>query len=251
MDIIIHTLSGIAIGTVVAAKMKSNKAILLGGLGGAFPDIDALSLWSGFDSKIGSKLGLAHSGHDIYFGKYWYSHHASMHSVFAAFMIALIVYSSATILKSNQAKSYALAIFLGFTLHLFEDMPTPGSVWDGVNLFWPYSKYYGGSGDIWWWNNYDLFLIIFAVVILNLILIISSSLTKIAFFSKATLYVFIIGICFGFYQIKTRNYDFDYKGFSADFQVKEEQSLAIQEKILGKRLFQFMVSLDNKIDLNF
>jgi len=50
MDIISHTLTGVAVGTVVATysdqSWRSKTLIILtGGFGGALPDLDAVSLW--------------------------------------------------------------------------------------------------------------------------------------------------------------------------------------------------------------
>ena len=52
MDIISHSLTGLAVGTVCAHFSKDtwrNKVVILcaSTLGGALPDLDALSLWSG------------------------------------------------------------------------------------------------------------------------------------------------------------------------------------------------------------
>ena len=67
MDILTHTLSGVAIGTVVSSF--SNRGILdkvtivlISGFAGALPDFDAISLWSGFDSTIGSFFNLPIGG---------------------------------------------------------------------------------------------------------------------------------------------------------------------------------------------
>ena len=55
----ISTLTGVAVGTVIATvsgtswKHKS-LIVFFGGLGGALPDFDAISLWSRFDATIGS-----------------------------------------------------------------------------------------------------------------------------------------------------------------------------------------------------
>jgi len=95
MDILSHTLSGIAVGTVAAAFVRKSRnsakkkalIILSGALAGAIPDIDAISLWSGFDNAIGSPLGLNYSGREIYFGKLWYSHHGMFHSLFMGLLL--------------------------------------------------------------------------------------------------------------------------------------------------------------------
>ena len=58
MDIITHTLSGVATGTVVMSfSPKGYKAKLgilsISGFGAALPDLDAISLWSRFDNLFG------------------------------------------------------------------------------------------------------------------------------------------------------------------------------------------------------
>ncbi len=251
MDIVTHTLSGIAVGTVIAIHKKSNKSILLGGFGGALPDVDAISLWSGFDAIFGKLLGLSHSGHEIYFGKYWYSHHAFMHSSIAAFLMGFLVFGICKTYKNKNAFSYGLALCLGFIMHLLGDMPTPGSIWGGVDLWWPLGQYIGGTGNVWWWNNYDVFLIALTVVCINLVFLAIGNFVKNEILKKACLLVFLIGFALSAYQIKTRGYDFDYTGFSTDFGTKEQKSLEIQRKILGERIYHTMRVLDENIHLNF
>ncbi len=266
MDIISHTLTGIAVGTVFAtisngSFKKKGLIILTGGLGGALPDFDAISLWSNFDITIGEWLNLQHSGKDIYFGKLWYSHHAAMHSIMAP--LALILFSilmSFAIrrkLKFTEIKKLMvsrrfslLSFFFGFLLHLFEDMPTPASDWGGVNLFFPSSGYVGGFGNIWWWNNYDLVLIILGTIVLNLIL---NVLPKrfYAFKVRSSLAVFLIALFAFIYQIKTRPIDFSYTGHTKEYHEFEIQSKLIQKEILGDQLFEIMNDIDNKIPLNF
>lgn len=266
MDIISHTLTGVAVGTVFATLFNGNwkkksAIILVGGLGGALPDFDALSLWSKFDTTIGSFLGLTHTGNEIYFGKFWYSHHAAFHSILAPIILSLLMILLITIkrrdFKLNEVLTYIIqnkysyfAFVFGFTFHLLEDMPTPASVWGGVNLFFPSSGYIGGFGNIWWWNNYDLVLIITSVIILNLLV---NLLPKIQYQvkSKISIGVFVLGLTLGIYQIKTRPVDFSYTGFSVNYQKMEAQSKEIQCEILGDKWYQIMESIDNKIPLNF
>jgi len=269
MDILIHTFSGIAAGTVISSFSKRgflNKTsiILLGGLGGAFPDLDALSMYSKFDSTIGHALHLNHAGKDIYFSKFWYSHHAFLHSILGgltvALILALIYYLFKSKFRNLNFKSFAqksysyrltfMAFFIGFFIHLLEDMPTPSCTWGGVNLFFPGSSYIGGTGDIWWWNNYDLFLIIFTVIVLNIILLSLSRVLKLSAF-KLTPIVFLIGMTFMVFQIKTRDFDFNYIGFSPRYNEFEAKSKQIQKKILGDKVYRFMEKLDAKIPLNF
>ncbi|MBK7637485.1 MAG: metal-dependent hydrolase [Saprospiraceae bacterium] len=79
MDIITHTLSGALVGATVSSFTDNTRlkiwSILAGTLGGCLPDIDAISLWSGFDDTIVKWFHLDHAGQDIYFSKFWYSHH--------------------------------------------------------------------------------------------------------------------------------------------------------------------------------
>lgn len=266
MDIISHTLTGIAVGTVSATISNSswrNKGliILTGGLGGALPDFDAISLWSKFDATIGSFLGLGHSGKEIYFGKFWYSHHAALHSLLAPIILILLAitikllftkkYKAQNILnKLKKDRFFLLTFFFGFVFHLLEDMPTPASVWGGVNLFFPSSNYIGGFGKIWWWNNYDLVLIIIGVIIINLTInIIPNHYNRIKV--KSCISVFLIGLVLFLVQINTRTVDFSYTGHTVNYHTFETQSKNIQREILGEKLFELMTKIDNKIPVNF
>lgn len=266
MDIISHTLTGIAVGTVVAtisngSWKKKVLIIILGGFGGALPDFDAISLWSKFDSTIGSLLGLHHSGKEIYFGKFWYSHHAALHSILAPIILIFLSIITSSIIKKNfeisnikanviKRKYLHLTFFFGFLFHLLEDMPTPSSVWGGVNLFFPSSSYVGGYGNIWWWNNYDLVLIIFSVIVSNLVI---NIIPKCYYLIKmrASILVFSIGLMLFLFQINTRPFDFSYSGHTTNYDKFESQSKLIQKDILGEKLFKIMTTIDNKIPLNF
>lgn len=266
MDIISHTLTGTAVGTVLAtfsnATWKKKALIILAGsFGGALPDFDAISLWSKFDSTIGALLNLTHSGKQIYFGKLWYSHHAAFHSILTPLFFIFISILTSTIKKRhfNLSKIKAsvvtkkhsyLAFFFGFLFHLLEDMPTPASVWGGVNLFFPSSNYIGGFGNIWWWNNYDLVLIIVSVIVLNLLI---NSVPKYYYTikKKLSISVFILAMSAFMFQIKTRPIDFSYTGHSTNYNTYEAQSKQIQKDILGDKLYNFMMSIDNKMPLNF
>lgn len=266
MDIISHTLTGIAVGTVVAtisnSSWKSKGLIILtGGFGGALPDVDAISLWSKFDSTIGLFLRLNHSGKEIYFGKFWYSHHAALHSLIAPIILILLAITFKVLIRKGfkgvniseefqKCRFLTSAFFFGFIFHLLEDMPTPASVWGGVNLLFPSSNYIGGFGNIWWWNNYDLVLIIFSVIILNLIVNVIPNRyykTKV----NSSLSVFFIGLILFLIQINTRTFDFSYNGHTANYDKFETQSKIIQREILGKKLYRIMTDIDNKIPLNF
>ncbi|WP_430814141.1 metal-dependent hydrolase [Carboxylicivirga sp. RSCT41] len=269
MDILTHTLSGVAIGTVVSAFADAGikqrfSIVLLSGFAAALPDVDAISLWSGFDSTIGTLFNLPHSGSHIYFAKYWYSHHAFLHSAVAAIMftvlIGIMAYLIDSSLKGFRKMSVAASIqknrllllgsFLSFILHLVEDMPTPASTWGGVDLLWPSGSYIGGTGDIWWWNNYDIFLIVVAVIVINLTLLL---LGKVISFDirKFTVGVFILGFSFAFLQIKTRDFDFAYTGHTAQYDQYEAKSKQIQRELLGDRIYELMERFDKQLKIYF
>ncbi len=94
MDIISHTLTGMAVATVLAtiadgSVKDKGLMVLVGGFAGALPDFDVISLWSKFDATIGSWLHLQHSGKDIYFSKLWYSHRGGFHSLLAPVVLIL------------------------------------------------------------------------------------------------------------------------------------------------------------------
>ena len=253
MDIITHTLSGVLIGATVASCASSTRAkiniILVGALGGCLPDIDAISLWSGFDDTFGKIFNLNHAGYEIYFSKFWYSHHGFFHSI-AAIVVYLLLYVAikkmASIVDKGQTKVNYLAFLAfsgGYLAHILEDLPTPSGSWGGINLFWPSSEWIGGTGQTWWWNNYDIFLIVLTATILNLF----SSFMNIN--SKKVLSVLTLSfaILLIFFQIHQRNFDFNAESYVN----KETVSLSIQRKILGEKVFNLLVKLDNKIHLNF
>lgn len=269
MDIITHTLSGLAVGTVAISYSNNSvkeklKLLALSAFGGALPDLDAISLWSKFDNTIGNFLSLENTGSEIYFAKFWYSHHGFLHSVTAALLIAIFLFivshflksqfrgpSKPSIVESLKSKMiYLLTFILAFAVHLLEDMPTPASVWGGVNFFWPSESYIGGTGDIWWWNNYDIFLIVLAVVFLNLLIAVFRHFIRLNARAITTA-IFMLGFTIAVIQINSRGYDFSYQGYTQDFQIMEAKSKEIQRDILGEELYALMIELDNKIPLNF
>ncbi len=167
MDIFTHTISGLAAGTVASSFSAKRPAsrfgiISLSGFAGAFPDIDAISLWSRFDSTFGELFHLQYTGKDVYSAKLWYSHHGFFHSLVAAILFAALIglvcyltrnkfkeLKGGNLLKSYQSNCLLLIGFVaGYTIHLLEDMPTPASSWGGVNFLWPTEFYIGGTGQI-------------------------------------------------------------------------------------------------------
>nr|WP_319399606.1 metal-dependent hydrolase [uncultured Carboxylicivirga sp.] len=252
MDIITHGLTGLALSTTIMATRPSGKLKklcigLTGLIGGVLPDLDVLSKWKGFDTTFGNWFNLKQSGNAIFADTHWYSHHALGHSVIGALFLTLLlslVYVIYTKLRGNyklqNTKWYALAFLMGYMGHLFEDMITPGGPWKGIAFFWPIAHYSGGWGKIWWWNNYDLFLIVVAALTINLTLVITryraALLTKITI--VAALVLFTI-------QVEQRNYDFN-QGNN-----QEQISKELQQKYLGKGIYQFMKTVDDAIPVAF
>lgn len=269
MDILTHTLSGIAAGTVIFTFSirgfnEKLKVILFSGFGGALPDIDAISLWTGFDKTFGKLFGLTRTGKTIYFSKLWYSHHGFFHSIFAGLLFAFCMGLTFYFLQKNSGHrerqdikesfkrdSLILTGFIaGFIMHLFEDMPTPACVWGGIRLLWPLKLYIGGTGDIWWWNNYDIFLIVLGVILVNGVVICSQRIIRIDI-RKLVIFVFLLGATLCIFKIKTRGYDFNYVGQTSKCQQYEQKSKDIQRKILGDKTFRIIEGFDKKIRINF
>lgn len=262
MDLITHTLSGMAVGATVmnVTKQKYNKHVFLflglGTLGGFLPDVDAISLWSKFDATIGSLLQLKVSGSAMYFGKYTWSHHGIMHSLlFPLFYIALFLslryFLTKRKLNWKKALPVIMTFILGYYAHLLEDLPTPASVWGGVRLFYPFDTYVGGSGQIWWWNNYDLFLLVVLLILLQLgwYVVNLKFKTNVKIFG-AKLIFFLAFIAFN-YQVASRPLSFAYQGHTSKYQEYEAASLQYQKELLGDRLYGWMLALDNMIPLYF
>lgn len=266
MDILSHTFSGMAVGTVAIQFCKGGvnekvSALFFSTLGGFFPDLDVFSMWSGFDGTIGAFFNLSQSGNQIYHSKLWYAHHAFNHSLLAAILYSCMI-SLVIVLRNRTVKPIVilkskmpliLGFFFGFMIHVFEDMPTPEFAWGGVALLFPSTKYIGGIGCIWWWNNYDLFLIIISVVFLNLILTLVSNIMKVKM-QKVCIVIFGIGLSTYLYQINTRPFDFQYSGFKQHgtvWSTYEMKSKKIQKEILGDNLFGIMTDLDNSIPFYF
>lgn len=266
MDILSHTFSGMAVGTVAMQFSKGgfkHKSLILfvSTLGGFIPDLDAVSYWSGFDSTIGNFFDLKRSGSQIYHSKSWYAHHAFNHSLMGAFVYSFIL--SLVLCYSNKYRKKGLSFsrnyltvigfFMGFMAHVFEDMPTPEFAWGGVALFFPSENYTGGTGLIWWWNNYDLFLIIIAVVITNLICSAVGYIMKkkVALIAVLT---FVIGLSCYLIQINSRQFDFQYSGFQGHnnvWHVYEAKSKTLQKSILGDALYEIMEDFDNQLPFYF
>ncbi|MFR9166303.1 MAG: metal-dependent hydrolase [Dysgonomonas sp.] len=263
MDILTHALSGTAVATCISAYADKGfanrmKIILTGTTGGALPDIDAVSMWTRFDATFGNLFGLEQSGRVIYGSKLWYSHHAFFHSLLAGLLIGGLILLSVVLVRKYSKNASSLKIpvacfvaFLsGYYLHLLEDMPTPASVWGGVALFFPSKEYVGGWGKIWWWNNYDIFLIVVAAIFVNLIAL---SLSK--YLKGKTKYITTIVIAFAFVsatiQINTRKYDYSYTESAKNYLKMEADSKKEQQRILGNRVYGWMLKFDNSLKFYF
>ena len=237
--------------------------VLTGTLASMFPDMDAISLSSRFDRTFGRLLGLEHSGRVIYSSKFWYSHHAFLHSMVASVLFACLFISGILLahrLRASSAQSLSsyfrknialwLAFVLGYWMHLAGDLPTPGSVWGGINLLWPAKSYVGGFGKIWWWNNYDIFLIVFAALLANSVMLTISTWRKRSamLFCSIVVLLSLIAVCI---QINSRHTDYAYSGNTPNYEAFESQSKKEQDRILGHRLYGAMSRLDGWVRVNF
>jgi inner membrane protein len=266
MDILIHTLSGATTAAFIATLSDSKTKgklllILLGAFAGALPDMDAISLWSKFDGTIGKWLHLSHTGNQIYFGKFWYSHHGFFHSVFAAALLSLVfisirkaVYSKRewlTYFKEKQTIVLFAVFFFAYISHLIGDLPTPGAVWGGIRLFFPFEVYVGGYGTTWWWNNYDVFITLVATMFLLLLFIcledkfLKNDLIRLT----ACIYIFSFSMCF--YFVTHHSISFAYTGNTSRYQYYERASIADQWTRLGKSIFKYMYKIDKKLPFYF
>lgn len=268
MDILTHAISGTAVAACAAAFVRTTplrkvKILAVGTLGGFWPDIDAVSMWSKFDAVFGQLFGLEHTGRVIYGGKFWYSHHAFFHSLLASILFGLLLVLAIYLINRASSKKkaslttfikshaiYFIVFVLGYWAHLAGDLPTPSSVWGGIALFWPSPGYVGGYGNIWWWNNYDIFLLILASIVINLTVPAISkyirSRTKI--FTTVILCITLTMIVI---QVNTRHYDYAYSGGTSRYAEMEKNSKKEQERILGKRLYRRMDWFDRKMPFYF
>ncbi|HOP65207.1 MAG TPA: metal-dependent hydrolase [Spirochaetota bacterium] len=269
MDILTHTLSGVAAGTAVAAcsgkrgNSGSAAAVLMGGLGGFLPDLDAISLWKGFDRFLGAAHGLNVSGREIYFGKWTFSHHGAMHSVLAGAVLAALIFFTGFILRyifvrvKGEGSLFrpvipsVLAFFFGYIMHLLGDLPTPGYVWGGIRLWWPADLYVGGTDQIWWWNNYDIFLAVLIAVVVNITILSGLGKFRNSFLRFLPAFVLALLIFVSAVMITNREYPYRYKSFRKEFAGFEARSKEEQKRILGSRLYKVMAGFDEMLPFNF
>lgn len=270
MDILTHTISGMAAGALVAGFTKKKPAaqvgiVALSGLGGALPDLDAISLWSDFDATFGRFFDLALPGREIYSGRLWYSHHGFLHSIAAAVLVAVIfavigrlfqtrrgIGGSSNSLHDSLHRLFpALIGFVsGFVLHLTEDMLTPAASWGGVRLLWPLKTYIGGTGDIWWWNNYDLFLIATGTLAACFSVLVLMRWTR-RHLRPVLLGLFLLGCVLFTVQVAARDTNYAYTAHTARSRDLETESKREQREILGEELYAAMSWLDDRIPVAF
>lgn len=270
MDILTHAISGTAVAACAAtfvkpSPLKKVKILFVGTLGGIFPDIDAVSMWSKFDATIGQLFNLSYTGKQIYGMKLWYSHHAFFHSLLASILFGLLLLFFVYLINSKIDKGgkkigfstflqnkviYFITFVLGYWAHLAGDLPTPSSVWGGIALFWPSNTYIGGAGKIWWWNNYDIFLLICLSIVLILVVpLISKYIKKRSKIFSSLVLCLILSLIL--IQINTRKYDYAYKESAINYAKMEGKSKKEQERILGRRLYRYMSWFDSKLKFYF
>jgi hypothetical protein len=259
VDLLTHIFSGAAAATVIAAASpgrprKRLGAVAAGAFGGMLPDIDAISMWSRFDGTFGRLFGLEHSGSEIYGMKLWYSHHAFFHSLAAGVLLALLFGLTAYVLRrKGTLKTFFRANYIfpaafvaGYAAHLTGDLPTPASVWGGIEMFWPSNAYVGGSGKIWWWNNYDIFLIALLCTAVNTVSILIMRRSRAAVGG-----IFLLAFVLALVQTSTRQFDYAYDGNTSDYALMERRSKQEQRRILPPPLYRAMERLDNALPVYF
>ncbi|RMG75891.1 MAG: metal-dependent hydrolase [Bacteroidetes bacterium] len=262
MDILIHTLTGMCGGTVVAALHRSRPAqqariVVIGGLGGMFPDIDTFSLWPGFDQTFGAWLG--QSGREIYSSHLWYGHHGFFHSLVGALLLTGLLGGFFSLIYSRILRRapgfgsafrylvpYQISFLGGYLLHLVEDMPTPGGSWGGIRLLFPSQTYIGGWGYTWWWNNYDIFLIVSGTLLLSLL-----ALMVCEWRSRRLRFIPVLLLLFGsllaMQQLHFRQTDYNECAYPAC----ETASWEEQERNIGKAWTRRLRQMDNLLPIYF
>ena len=122
MDILSHTLSGVAIGaTAIHFNNKGFKfnagLILVCGFAAFFPDLDVITYWSGFDETIGDWFSLEEKGKTLYHQKRWFSHHGLFHSFLMAILFTVVI----SLFFKAYSKQNWKKVFVLFKLELNND----------------------------------------------------------------------------------------------------------------------------------
>jgi inner membrane protein len=265
VDLITHMAAGALAGGCVALMIRGaaatlSGAVAWGAIGGALPDVDAVTRVPGFDQTIGLALGLQPGG-VIYGGSEWYSHHHFTHSLVAAVGAALLLAGLAGLERlvfggtsdGRRIRRIWLApvcMAAGYLLHLVGDLVTPASVWGGIQLLWPAEGMVGGWGWAWWFNNYDIFLMqLVGLLAMALLSLLPRSMPVLARALPGAVLVGVLAVCFGL--LRARVHDYAYTGDAPDYWALEERSLEEQRRLLPSDLYQLMHSLDDAILLPF
>lgn len=245
MDILTHILAATTASSVVAIfTLKKTKwkvmAVCMGVVAGTLPDIDVISLWSGFDSTFGSWFWLPESGKQIYYAKYWYSHHAFIHSLLSATTIsAALALICARVFRSLSAAWIGVAFFGGYLSHLLLDMVTPGGPWGGIALLFPLDTYVGGWGKVWWWNNYDIFLYMALSALASLMAL----FVKGRKIGKILLSIVALLVIVSATTIINSDNNFN----QGEHSVNEQKSLQIQQQRLSGPIYSLIYKLDGHL----
>jgi membrane-bound metal-dependent hydrolase YbcI (DUF457 family) len=265
MDLLTHGMAGGLGGTAVGLGLRGGharvfSALTLGAIGGALPDLDAITRSSGFDAGLGRLLHLP-PGRVIYGGTWWYSHHHFTHSLVAAGGASLLCAAVLGIDRlgrgpggegERNAAVWVLpsCLLAGFLLHLAGDLVTPASVWGGIQLFWPAERMVGGWGWTWWFHNYDVFLTQCA----GLVLVLLSSLVprhRPVLARLLPLSVLTLALAGSTALLATRAHDFAYRGHASDYQALEDASLEEQRRVLPVSWYSAMRALSEYLPFPF
>lgn len=226
--------------------------MLLGILGGLFPDLDLL--WAPPDARI-PWSGLAELGRQAGFHAYWIPQASPMHSLtgglLATVLLALllcVVYTSVLRHAPSYGSAlrylmpYIVAFGLGYVIHVLADLCVPAGPAGGFRLLYPLEIRTGGWGWTWWWNNYDLILILAGVLIISLLVLVFAP-----WFSRTRRFlpmtVFGMGLLLCVIQMNRRPLDFN----DPDFSLRESTSLDLQRELLGEPVYEWMRRMDRAL----
>lgn len=160
MHLISHFCSGVCVGSLLStflsrSNTKQSLVIpLVMGVGALLPDIDGITVFF---------------NHRIYYSSLWYSHHGILHTPFGSLLVAVCVFLMTLFAREclKQKNSFKgllfifIMLYLGFLLHIAEDMPCPPGPWQGLMLLWPISEQRFGAWTHIWWTN-EFLMVIFS-----------------------------------------------------------------------------------------
>jgi len=113
-----HLVAGLLVGLLLNQWLSFGWLfVLLFVLASVLPDVDSSA------SKVGRKFGLVSEVIEFFFG-----HRGFFHSVFVGLGLGLVLWG-------YGYKSYGLAVFFGYLLHLVLDAFTR----HGIRFFWPFA----------------------------------------------------------------------------------------------------------------